>query len=199
MSLRLTLAAALLAAATIVSNMGTALAQDARRGAQLTEPCAQCHGANGRSQTPDIPSLAGQPADFITIQMILFREGLRQVPAMQPFAAGKSDQDIQDIAAWFATLPPGPPDDRRPLDRALFAAGQALSGPRHCATCHVSDYGGRAQIPRVAAQREDYLLHALTQYRDGLRAGPDTQMNGAVQGLSDADLIALAHYLSHRD
>ncbi|WPB85690.1 c-type cytochrome [Sediminicoccus rosea] len=195
MSLRLTLAAALLAAAT----SGSALAQDARRGAELVAPCAQCHGANGRSQLPDIPSLAGQPADFITIQMILLREGLRNVPAMQPFAAGKSDQDIQDIAAYFATLPPGPPDDRRPLDRALFAAGQALSGPRHCATCHVSDYGGRAQIPRVAAQREDYLLHALTQYRDGLRAGPDTQMNGAVQGLSDADLIALAHYLSHRD
>jgi cytochrome c553 len=195
MSLRLTLAAALLAAAT----SGSALAQDPRRGAELVAPCAQCHGANGRSQLPDIPSLAGQPADFITIQMILLREGLRNVPAMQPFAAGKSDQDIQDIAAYFATLPPGPPDDRRPLDRALFAAGQALSGPRHCATCHVSDYGGRAQIPRVAAQREDYLLHALTQYRDGLRAGPDTQMNGAVQGLSDADLIALAHYLSHRD
>lgn len=195
MSLRLTLAAALLAAAT----SGAALAQDARRGAGLSEPCAQCHGANGRSQIQDIPSLAGQPADFITIQMIVLREGLRNAPAMQPFAAGKSDQDIQDIAAYFASLPPGPPDDRRPLNQALFAAGQALSGPRHCATCHVSDYGGRAQIPRVAAQREDYLLHAMTQYRDGLRAGPDTQMNGAVQGLSDADLTALAHYLSHKD
>ena len=78
----------------------------------------------------NIPSLAGQPADFITIQMILLREGLRNAPAMQPFAAGKSDQDIQDIAAYFATLPPGPPDDRRPRDPALFAAGQALSGPR---------------------------------------------------------------------
>lgn len=187
------LAAALLAAAA------PALAQDARRGAELAAPCAQCHGANGRSQIHDIPSLAGQPADFITIQMILLREGLRNAPAMQPFAAGKSDQDIQDIAAYFATLQPGPPEDRRPRDSALFAAGQALSGPRHCATCHVSDYGGRAQIPRVAAQREDYLLHAMTQYRDGLRAGPDTQMNGAVQGLTNADLAALAHYLAQRD
>jgi cytochrome c553 len=187
------LAAALLAAAL------PALAQDARRGAELAGPCAQCHGSNGRSQIHDIPSLAGQPADFITIQMILLREGLRNAPAMQPFAAGKSDQDIQDIAAYFATLPPGPPNDRRPRDAALFAAGQALSGPRHCATCHVSDYGGRAQIPRIAAQREDFLLHAMTQYRDGLRAGPDTQMNAAVMGLSDAELAALAHYLSHLD
>ncbi len=189
------MAAALLAAATA----GDALAQDARRGAELATSCLQCHGVNGRSQMPDIPSLAGQPADFITIQMILLREGLRNAPAMAPFAAGKSDQDIQDIAAWFATLPPGPPDDRRARDAALFAAGQALSGPRHCATCHVSDYGGRNQIPRIAAQREEYLLHAMTQYRDGLRAGPDTQMNGAVMGLSNADLAALAHYLAQLD
>ncbi|MEI6160742.1 MAG: c-type cytochrome [Roseococcus sp.] len=178
---------------------GVAVAQDARRGAELAAPCAQCHGANGRSQIHDIPSLAGQPADFITIQLILLREGLRNAPATAPFAASKPDQDLQDIAAYFATLPPGPPEDRRPRDPALFAAGQALTGPRHCGTCHVSDYGGRAQIPRVAAQREEYLIHAMTQYRDGLRAGPDTQMNGAVQGLTNADIAALAHYLSQRD
>lgn len=189
----------LLAAALLAAAFSPAKAQDARRGADLAAPCAQCHGANGRSQTETIPSLAGQPADFITIQMILLREGLRDAPAMAPFAAGKSDQDIQDIAAYFATLQPSPPEDRRPRDGALFAAGQALTGPRHCGTCHVSDYGGRNQIPRVAAQREEYLLHAMTQYRDGNRAGPDTQMNGAVAGLTNADLAALAHYLAQRD
>lgn len=189
------LAAALLAAAI----PGVALAQDARRGAELAAPCAQCHGINGRSQTPTIPSLAGQPADFITVQMILLREGLRNAPVMSPFAANLPDRDIEDLAAYFATLPPGPPEDRRPRDAALFAAGQALTGPRHCGTCHVSDYGGRNQIPRVAAQREEYLVQAMSQYRDGLRAGPDTQMNGAVMGLSNADIEALAHYLAQRD
>ncbi len=189
------LAAAFLAAAIAPP----ALAQDARRGAELATPCLQCHGANGRSQMETIPSLAGQPADFITIQMILLREGLRQAPAMAPFAANLPDRDIEDIAAWFATLQPGPPDDRRPRDPALIATAQALLGPRHCATCHVADYGGRNQIPRVAAQREEYLVHAMTQYRDGTRAGPDTQMNGAVVGLSDAQIAALAHYLAQRD
>jgi len=189
------LAAALLAAAIATP----APAQDARRGAELAAPCLQCHGANGRSQLETIPSLAGQPADFITIQMILLREGLRQAPAMAPFAANLPDRDIEDIAAWFASLPPGPPDDRRPRDPALIAIAQSLVGPRHCATCHVSDYGGRNQIPRVAAQREEYLVHAMTQYRDGTRAGPDTQMNGAVVGLSDAQIAALAHYLAQRD
>jgi cytochrome c553 len=190
------LAAALLAAAI----PGVAAAQDARRGADLAaHACANCHGANGRSQMEGIPSLAGQPAGFITVQMILFREGIRQVAAMNAFAADMPDKDIEDLAAWFASLPPGPPDDRRPRDPALFAAGQALSGPRNCAVCHVSDYGGRAQIPRIAAQREEYLVHALTEYRAGQRAAIDTQMNGAVAGMPDADIAALAHYLSQLD
>ncbi|MES2713777.1 MAG: c-type cytochrome [Pseudomonadota bacterium] len=189
------MAAALVAAAT----SAVALAQDARRGAELAQPCAQCHGANGRSQTPTIPSLAGQPADFITVQMILLREGLRNAPVMQPFAANLPDQTIEDLAAYFATLQPGPPEDRRPRDAALFAQGEALSGPRRCGTCHVADYGGRNQIPRVAAQREEYLEHAMIAYRDGTRAGPDTQMNGAVVGLTDAQIAALAHYLSQLD
>jgi cytochrome c553 len=189
------LAAALLAAAI----PGAGRAQEAARGAGLAEPCAACHGANGRSQTADIPSLAGQPDGFIVLQMILFREGIRQVPAMNAVAANLPDRDIEDLAAHFAALPPGPPDDRRPRDAALFAAGQALAGPRHCATCHVSDYGGRAQIPRVAAQREEYVLRAMTEYRDGRRVGADPQMNGAVYGLSDADLAALAHYVAQRD
>ena len=188
------LAAAFLAAATC----GAAVAQDARRGAELATPCLQCHGGNGRSQMETIPSLAGQPADFITLQLILLREGLRQAPAMAPFAANLPDRDIEDMAAYFATLPPGPPDDRRPRDPALIAAAEALVGPRHCATCHVADYGGRNQIPRIAAQREEYLAAAMTQYRDGTRAGPDTQMNGAVVGLSDANIAALAHFLAQK-
>lgn len=147
----------------------------------------------------NIPSLAGQPADFIIVQMILFREGIRQVPAMTPFAANKPDRDIEDIAAYFASLPPGPPEDRRPRDPALIARGQALTGPRHCASCHLPGYTGRAQIPRIAAQREEFLTHTMIQYRDGQRSGPDTQMNTAVVGLSDADIAALAHYLAQMD
>lgn len=190
------LAAAVLAAAFCAP----AQAQDAARGATLAgQTCIACHGENGRSQTPEIPSLAGQPAGFITLQMILFREGIRQVPAMSAVAANMPDRDIEDLAAFFESLPPGPPDDRTPRDAALYAAGEQLIGPRHCATCHVADFGGRAQIPRVAAQREDYLVHALTLYREGNRIGADPQMNSAVYGMTAAEIRALAHYLAHRD
>jgi len=184
------LAAALLAAVP-------AHAQDARRGGELAaESCAACHGAQGRSATPDIPSLAGQPAEFITIQTILFREGLRQVPAMNAAAANLPDRDIEDLAAWFASLPPAPPEDRRARDPALFAAGQALTGPRNCGVCHLPNFRGRNQIPRLTGQREEFLARTLAEYRDGRRVGVDTQMNGAVHGLSDAEIAALAHYLA---
>jgi cytochrome c553 len=146
-----------------------------------------------------IPSLAGQPPLFIVTQMILFREGIRHVPAMQAFAAGLPDRDIEDLAAFFAALPPGPPEDRRPRDPALFAAGQALIGPRHCASCHLPSLAGREQIPRLTAQREDFLARTMAEYRDGARIGADTQMNGAVAGLTDEQIAALAHYLSQRD
>nr|WP_232475145.1 c-type cytochrome [Roseomonas rubea] len=177
-----------------------ASAQDAARGADIAaHRCVNCHGADGRSSLPDIPSLAGQPASFITVQMILFREGIRQVPAMLAFAEGVPDKDIEDIAAWFASLPPGPPNDRGPRDAALFAAGQAIAGPRNCAVCHLPSYAGREQVPRLAAQREEFLARTMREYRDGQRVGVDSQMNGAVMGLSDADIAALAHYLAQRD
>ncbi len=176
------------------------MAQDARRGASLAaHACSNCHGADGRSQMEGIPSLAGQPADFITLQLILFREGLRDVPAMTAFAANLPDKDIEDLAAFFTGLPPGPPDDRRPRDAALFAAGEALVGPRYCGVCHLPDFRGRNQIPRIAGQREDFLARTMTEYRDGRRAAADTQMNGAVYGITNAEIAALAHYLAQRD
>lgn len=193
----------LLAAALVAAAFSPALpaaGQDARRGADLAaHRCANCHGDDGRSRMEGVPSLAGQPPLFIVTQMILFREGIRHVPAMQAFAAGLPDRDIEDLAAHFAALPPGPPEDRRPRDPALFAEGQALMGPRHCASCHLPTLAGREQVPRINAQREEFLARTMQEYRDGARIGADAQMNGAVAGLTDAQIAALAHYLSQRD
>lgn len=190
----------LAAAVLAVAPAGAAVGQDAARGASLAaHSCANCHGVDGRSQTEAIPSLAGQQPGYMTVQLILFREGIRDVPAMQAFAADLPDKDIEDLSAYFASLPPGPPDDRRPREAALFAAGEALVGPHLCGVCHLPGFVGRAQIPRLTGQREEFLVHAMTGYRDGSRVGVDTQMNDAVRGLSDGDIAALAHYLSQRD
>ncbi|MBX9701264.1 MAG: c-type cytochrome, partial [Acetobacteraceae bacterium] len=69
----------------------------------------------------------------------------------------------------------------------------------NCAVCHLPSLAGRAQVPRITQQREEFLARTMTEYRDGLRIGADPQMNGAVAGLSDAQITALAHFLAHRD
>lgn len=160
--------------------------------------CAACHGPAGVADMPLMPSLAGQQADFLTLQMILFREGLRPVPAMVEAARGLTDAQILDIAAWFAGQASAPKPDRGPRDAALAARGAELSARHNCAACHGADYAGRANVPRVNHQREDFLAHTLAEYRDGLRVGADTQMNGLMHGISDADIRAIAHHLAHR-
>ena len=67
----------------------------------------------------------------------------------------------------------------------------------NCGVCHLPDYRGREQIPRLVGQREDYLLRTLREYRDNKRTGTDTSMNAVVYAVPDADLAALAHYLAH--
>jgi cytochrome c553 len=171
---------------------------DPQRGAALAEArgCGACHGERGVALLPETPSLAAMPAEFTVLQLILFREGLRDVPAMTVFARGLTDPEIEDLAAWFASLPAGAPPDRGAREETLLERGAVLAKGMHCASCHLPDYRGRAQMPRLAGQREEYLRHALTQYRDNRRVGSDTQMNGLMYGVADADIAALAHFLA---
>ena len=148
---------------------------------------------------PIIPSLAGQPAEFLTLQLILFRETIRRVPAMTAPAQGLTDEQVEDLAAWFATQPSTRRADRGPADPALLARGAQLSAARNCNACHTTTYAGRANIPRINHQREDFLDHTLVEYRDGGRVGTDTNMNGLLYGLTDADIRALAHFLAHQE
>ena len=158
------------------------------------QACAKCHGEHGNLTTANVPSLAGQPPTFFELQMILFREGLRASREMQPIAGGMSDAEISALAAYYAAQKPRPPAGRP--DKALYAKGRALAQKHHCGSCHLPDYRGRAQMPRLAGQREDYLAAAMTAYRDNQRSGSDTSMNGVMYGISNADIRALAHYLA---
>jgi len=195
------LAVPLGAAALAVALACPAAAQDAARGAALAEErnCAACHGTRGVSAMPEIPSLAGQQAEFSTLQLILFREGLRRVPAMAEAARGLSDGQVEDLAAHFAALPATQPAERSARDAALADRGAEVATGRNCNACHLPSYAGQRNVPRINAQREDFLVHTLTEYRDGGRVGADTQMNGLMHGITDADILALAHYLAHQD
>jgi cytochrome c553 len=183
----------------ILFSGSAALAQapgDAARGEAKAKACESCHGAGGGAPLEGMPSLTGQPEVFLTLQLILLREGLREVPQMAPFTKNLSDQEITDIAAHFARQTPAKNTTGR--DAELFARGAALSKGMNCGSCHLADYSGQRQMPRLAGQREDYLVATMKAYRDNQRAGTDTSMNGALYLVPDADIRALAHYLARQ-
>lgn len=159
--------------------------------------CESCHGKGGNSVTPLTPSIAGQPVTFLENQLIFFREGLRASAVMQAVAKGMKDKDIAELAKHFAASPvrgvsPGAADPK------LVARGQQLADARHCGQCHLPTYRGRAQMPRLAGQREDYLVDTMRAYREGKRTGADTTMSEVLYGVSDADIQALGHFLARR-
>jgi cytochrome c553 len=178
--------------------VASAGAADLAAGADKAKTCATCHGADGISQTAMTPSLAGQPDGYLQWQLVFFRNGVRKNPVMQPMAASLSDDDIRNVAAHYASLPPPPAGLNGAVDPAMFEAGRKIAEVNRCAACHKDDYAGAQAAARTARQREDYLLAALRAYKSGTRTGSGVAaMPDAVYPLVDEQLQALAHFLSH--
>ena len=167
--------------------------------ADLTEkmaPCLACHGAEGRSELENVPSLGAQSAPYSLIQLFMFREKLRVAEPMNELTHGLSDADLQAIADALAVQPaPKPPAD--PGDPARLERARALTEQNHCNVCHRPDYSGRQSVPRLADQREDYLLKTLREYKSGSRRAWEPIMIEVLQQVPEAQLAELAYYLSH--
>ena len=163
---------------------------------ERTATCLACHGPGGQSVIPGTPSLGGQPSFFVIAQLFLFRRGGRSSAPMTEAARDLTDDDLRAFGAWVSRLPPPrPPAD--PPDAARFARGRQLTQRHPCGVCHNPDFSGREQMPRLAHQREEYLLDAMRQYKSGTRIGYGAAMATELSGLSDNDLQDLAHYLAH--
>lgn len=157
--------------------------------------CASCHGENGQSTTPLTPSLGGQPAFFLSIQIFMFRDKLRNVPVMNEVLKGITNNDITALAAALAKLPPPqPPADAPNAER--MAAARTLSEQNRCNICHGGDYAGGENVPRIAAQREDYLAKTLREYKANTRRGYDAAMSDVLHSVSDEQIGDLAYFLS---
>lgn len=158
--------------------------------------CLACHGAGGVSRVPETPSLAAQPQFFTIAQLFLFRDGRRNNAAMTAAAKDLTNDDLRALSNYIAKLPPPEPPPE-PADPARVARGRSLASQNHCTVCHNPDFSGREQMPRLANQREDYLLKTMREYKSGARIGYAGAMAVELRELTDADLDALAHYLSH--
>ena len=159
-------------------------------------PCLACHGADGQSQIENVPSIGAQLAPYSVIQLFMFREKIRLSDPMNDLAKELSDADLQSLADALAALPaPKPPSD--PADAARLERARALTEQNHCDVCHRPDFSGQQTVPRLAYQREDYLLKTLREYKSGARHAYEPIMLEVLQPIDDAQLVEFAYYLSH--
>jgi cytochrome c553 len=183
------LAAAVLALAA--ASAGAADLTDAQR--QKAAMCAACHGEEGRSATADVPSLAGQPKQFITTQLVMFREGNRKNAVMNAIAAPLGNTDISDLGSYFTAQSAASAGKALGADTAASARG--LAEKLGCVTCHGAELKGQQHIPRLAGQQPDYLRTQLLGFKAGTRFDMDGNMTAAAQALTPADIETLASWL----
>jgi cytochrome c553 len=164
--------------------------------AEKLAPCLACHGVEGQSILEYVPSLGAQTAPYALIQLFMFREKMRVAEPMTEAAQGLSDGDLQATSDALAEQPPPkPPDD--PGDPTRLERARAVTEQHRCNFCHRPDYSGQQSVPRLADQREDYLLKTLREYKSGARRAYEPIMVEVLQPTDDSQLIEFAYYLSH--
>lgn len=160
--------------------------------------CAACHGANGRSDMPGVPVLAGQYSLYAITQLFLFREGRRNNEAMVALAKPMKDEDLRGFSDYIGTLPPVPaPAPAAPPDAARMSKGKALAQQHKCTFCHGDDLAGGQQVPRIGGQKEDYVRLTLKGFKSGDRPGYTRAMTEALSQVPVEDLDLLAYYVAN--
>ena len=177
------------------ANAASATAAKAEYAQRFASLCAACHGANGRSDVPGTPALAGQHGFYAITQLFLFREDRRDNPAMTAVAKTLTDNDLRGFSDFIDTLPPVPPPaPPTPPDAAKMARGKELAQQHKCVFCHGVDLAGGQQVPRIGGQREEYVRDALHGFKTGKRPGYTQAMTEAVSQIPPEDLDTLAYY-----
>ena len=174
--------------------MDVAIGADIEQGRQKAQVCVACHGPAGNSANPAIPSLASQPAQFISTELFQFREGNRKDPQMSPVAANLSNADMNDLAAYFSAQKLEPTSHR--TDPANAAAGSKLAQQFNCVQCHGPALLGLQHIPRLAGQQYEYLKAQLRGFKAQTRADLDGNMTSAAQALTAQDIDVLVDYIA---
>lgn len=191
-------------AATPVTGDATAGKKLANAGSGSTPPRLSCHGATGAGMpASNFPRIAGYSEYYLHKQLEDFHSGRRKQPVMQPTAYGLNDQQIADVAAYFASLPSPPLPEAPAVDAAVLEAGEQLAeqgDPARqlvaCANCHGPKGGGLPPaIPALAGQTSGYITAQLTAWQRGDRGNDEGGLMAAVaNSLGADDIAAVAAY-----
>ena len=177
--------------------VGQAVAQDDAAARKLAEPCFACHGPDGNSTNPDFPILAGQSWRYIYVELKDFKEGRRNDPVMSPMASTLSREDMMALGNFFESRKPKPIDFK--ADPARVAAGKKTSDVVLCPMCHLGEFKGQNEIPRVAGQWPQYTKKQLHDFKEKRRTNDAGNMTSVARTLSDEDIENLAHYMANLD
>lgn len=193
--------------AVLLGCAGSALAAgDPAAGQAQAAVCGACHGQDGATGLDGTyPNLAGQNERYLTTQLILIRDGMRDIPLMAGQLTGKSDQDLENLAAYYASLPAKvnqAQGDDETLARAeqMYRGGILEKGVAACTACHAPTGDGNtpAGYPNIGGQPAGYTIAQLTAYREGDRQTDEAyggMMRGVAKGLTDKEIAALADYI----
>ncbi|MGT2475604.1 c-type cytochrome [Paraburkholderia terrae] len=168
---------------------------DAEAGKTKAQTCVACHGPMGNSTDPQYPVLAGQTARYMFLQLKDFKEGRRKDPRMSPMAAKLSKDDMQNLADYFAAQKPVPVDFK--ADGVAVEAGRKKSAAELCTTCHLGNFSGQNEIPRVAGQHYQYIVKQLQDFRSRTRTNDGGNMGSVARNLTDDDIRNLASYVAN--
>ena len=162
---------------------------------EKAQPCFDCHGPDGNSQNPDYPILAGQSWRYIYIELKDFKEGQRSDPQMSPTVANLSRDDMIELGNFFAAQKQLPVQFQ--ADPAKVAAGRIKSEQVLCPMCHLGDFVGQNQIPRVAGQYSQYIKKQLEDFKARRRTNDAGNMTSVASTLSDQDIENLSQYIAN--
>jgi len=181
--------------ALLASIVASVNAQSISAGERKHGFCASCHGINGRSFKVNYPILAGQTAPYILRQLRDFKQGRRSEPNMNAVVPQLNDTDMQDLAAFFASLTPASSPSQS--DPIKARRGKKKAESAHCASCHLGQANPTiSETARIEGQHPNYVMKQLHDFRAGRRANDGGVMHQIAQGMTDADIEDLGNYFA---
>lgn len=186
----------------LVISVPTFAAGNAAAGKQKAGVCAGCHGAEGNGGAdPTWPKLAGQHENYIVKQLQAFKSGARKNPIMSGMAAGLSQKDMENLAAYFSsqTIQPGSAKSEKLAKDGehLYRGGNAKMGVSACMSCHgPSGHGIPPRFPKVSGQNAAYTQNQLFAFKSGSRPSDGDIMTKIAFRMSEAEIKAVSEYMA---
>ncbi len=166
----------------------------------VTETCQGCHGMDGNGPIPNFPKLAGQQAVYLLHELKEFKSGHRVIDSMQPFMEALSDEDMANLALYFAAQKPTPGEVTKPelvaKGKDIYLNGNSDTGVPSCDGCHEEDGHGSEKFPRIAGQNVEYTLEAFKSYATKERKNGVKAMRTIAHRLTEEEIEAVAQYLA---